>query len=561
MDLNSSHSATLGLFLIFGSLICLGTWPTLLRLCTIFTFDTDKNRTKQTKWKKFFGQGRHPCHVYLDYAMSYVFVGSFLLPWFFYSKSEGVSYTDPNMKPLLWLAAFVGGSLLALGNLTTQWSTAAFGAPLTTVLALQASMCVILGTYWNYRLQPEKTSNPILLLTGVGMFLVAIACSVAAQTIYQTQKYRSFTLDTLKDEETISVYDVDSGDRFSGVSLTPYHPDDYMKHVQCSQSLQEVCVGAEVPTFKKLEHNDSFSSYGSISLGDCNRQAGKFPNRSTHSSLSSSPYHSSKSNSTTQGSPPMRIPSYVQLITEEEEKKSTCSTTKSILHEVLLDKVHAPDMDDQTKPDIGLSKQVSLPADNENPLRNLFSKELQVSVGDDLDDDKGHKIGIGVAVAMFGGVCFGFFSPLFNVSVNDPFNWYSNSGLSVSFANSCFATSFALSSIVWNMYLMWYPPKSSGIPKSNLREYLSKQSFQERYLAVMAGALCGVGNLLQFQGGALAGFAAADMVQAFPLVATVWDLIVFGEFRQCSSTVLLNLTSMYAAYLLGISFLASSISL
>jgi len=53
----SSPQVKLGLVLIVASLLCIGTWSTLLRLCTIFTFDNDQNRTKQTKWKKFFGQG------------------------------------------------------------------------------------------------------------------------------------------------------------------------------------------------------------------------------------------------------------------------------------------------------------------------------------------------------------------------------------------------------------------------------------------------------------------------------------------------------------------------
>ncbi|KAL0336507.1 UNVERIFIED_CONTAM: Ureide permease 1 [Sesamum radiatum] len=40
--------------------------------------------------------------------------------------------------------------------------------------------------------------------------------------------------------------------------------------------------------------------------------------------------------------------------------------------------------------------------------------------------------------------------------------------------------------------------------------------------ALLAGLLCGFGNGLQFMGGQAAGYAAADAVQALPLVSTFW---------------------------------------
>jgi len=102
---------------------------------------------------------------------------------------------------------------------------------------------------------------------------------------------------------------------------------------------------------------------------------------------------------------------------------------------------------------------------------------------------------------------------------------------------------------------------NSGASKSTLLHYIFDDPLHERTLAMLAGAVCSVGNFLQFQGGSMAGFAAADMVEAFPLVATVWDLVVFGEFRHCSTTVLSTLTGMCFAYVLGISSIAFSVSL
>jgi len=88
-------------------------------------------------------------------------------------------------------------------------------------------------------------------------------------------------------------------------------------------------------------------------------------------------------------------------------------------------------------------------------------------------------VGRGLAVAALGGVCFGFFSPAFNVAVNDPGGWCSgdrsgSSGgyrgsssvsgggsgssehcpLTVWTANFFFTLSFALASVVTNVVLM-----------------------------------------------------------------------------------------------------------
>ena len=173
----------------------------------------------------------------------------------------------------------------------------------------------------------------------------------------------------------------------------------------------------------------------------------------------------------------------------------------------------------------------------------------------------------GIAIALFGGLCFGFFSPALNIAVNDPFHWASESslqpgqstGLSVTFANSCFGVAFTLSSVLWNLYLMKHPPSTASILPSSLENYLN-EPWPSRHLAIVSGVVCSLGNVLQFQGGGLAGFAAADMVQAFPLVATIWDVLIFDEFSSATYSVLTALILMYATYICGIFLLAGSIA-
>ena len=54
------------------------------------------------------------------------------------------------------------------------------------------------------------------------------------------------------------------------------------------------------------------------------------------------------------------------------------------------------------------------------------------------------------------------------------------------------------------------------------------------------------------------GFATADLVQAFPVVSTIWDVILFGEFRHAGYGVIFYVVAMYVMYISGILFMISS---
>ena len=60
-------------------------------------------------------------------------------------------------------------------------------------------------------------------------------------------------------------------------------------------------------------------------------------------------------------------------------------------------------------------------------------------------------------------------------------------------------------------------------------------------------------------GGSLAGFAAADLVQAYPLVSTLWGMGLFGEFRGASRRVWCLLAAMYSSFVAAVALLALSV--
>jgi glucose uptake protein GlcU len=91
-------------------------------------------------------------------------------------------------------------------------------------------------------------------------------------------------------------------------------------------------------------------------------------------------------------------------------------------------------------------------------------------------------------------------------------------------------------------------------------DYVAVDAAADRVWAWLAGVVCALGNVLQFQGGQRVGYATADLVQAYPLISTIWDIFLFGEFAtvRMKSHLGCLLLGMYASYLAGIFLLAAS---
>ena len=155
----------------------------------------------------------------------------------------------------------------------------------------------------------------------------------------------------------------------------------------------------------------------------------------------------------------------------------------------------------------------------------------------------------GLVVAFGGGAAFGAFSPCFNVAVNDEFGWSSSGPLRLWTANVLFAAGFALGSLATN---------ARRLPRPAVRSYRA-EPLRSRALPFLAGVVCAAGNELQFYGGTLAGFAASDLVQAFPVVGMVWGRCLFADFEGAPPRVVRTLVAVYASYLAAVLFLFLSV--
>ncbi|GAV61449.1 Ureide_permease domain-containing protein [Cephalotus follicularis] len=163
---------------------------------------------------------------------------------------------------------------------------------------------------------------------------------------------------------------------------------------------------------------------------------------------------------------------------------------------------------------------------------------------------------IGLAITFFAGVCFSLFSPAFNLATNDQWHTLKNGvpHLTVYTAFFYFSVSCFVVALILNITFIYHPVLNT--PRSSLKAYLT--DWNGRGWAFLAGLLCGFGNGLQFMGGQAAGYAAADAVQALPLVSTFWGILLFGEYRKSSRRTYILLVSMLFMFIVAVGILMAS---
>lgn len=163
---------------------------------------------------------------------------------------------------------------------------------------------------------------------------------------------------------------------------------------------------------------------------------------------------------------------------------------------------------------------------------------------------------IGLGIALLSGICFSLYSPALNLATND--HWHTMKDgippLVVYTAFFYFSVSCSMVTIILNINFLYNP--ILNLPKSSIKAYLN--DWTGRYLAILAGLLCGAGNGLQFMGGQAAGYAAADSVQALPIVSTLWGIFLFGEYRRSSTRTKILLGTMLIMFGAAIGLLIGS---
>ncbi|KOM53101.1 hypothetical protein LR48_Vigan09g176000 [Vigna angularis] len=204
-------------------------------------------------------------------------------------------------------------------------------------------------------------------------------------------------------------------------------------------------------------------------------------------------------------------------------------------------------------------KEVAISSSKESDLVKSKDLERGSSSADNVEAGTavfGKSTLIGLALTFSAGLCFSMFSPAFNLATNDQWHTLPKGipHLTVYTAFFYFSISCFVIAIILNITFLYHPVLN--LPKSSLKAYLADSD--GRIWALLAGLLCGFGNGLQFMGGQAAGYAAADAVQALPLVSTFWGVLLFGEYRRSSRKTYMLLGSMLFMFIVAVGVLMAS---
>nr|CAB3462141.1 unnamed protein product [Digitaria exilis] len=163
---------------------------------------------------------------------------------------------------------------------------------------------------------------------------------------------------------------------------------------------------------------------------------------------------------------------------------------------------------------------------------------------------------LGLNLIFLAGICFAIFLPAINLATNDQCHVLRNGVPHLVvytaffyFSLSCFALGVCL-----NVLFLYRP--MAGVPASSIGAYV--RDWNGRHWALLSGLLCGFGNGFQFMGGQAAGYAAADSVQALPLVSTFWGVVLFGEYRRSSMKTYILLVGMLSMFVAAVVLLIAS---
>ncbi|KAL1806275.1 hypothetical protein ACET3Z_029343 [Daucus carota] len=222
-------------------------------------------------------------------------------------------------------------------------------------------------------------------------------------------------------------------------------------------------------------------------------------------------------------------------------------------------------IDESRDSKVPLSKKTNSIAD-EKDLENAVDKTGKAKVGTanfllEIENRRSIKVFgkstfVGLGITFFAGLCFSLFSPAFNLATNDQWDTLKEGvpHLSVYTAFFWFSVSCFVIAVILNVCFLYHPVLN--LPRSSFKAYLS--DWNGRQWALLAGLLCGFGNGLQFMGGQAAGYAAADAVQALPLVSTFWGILLFGEYRRSSRRTYVLLNSMLFMFIVAVGVLMAS---
>lgn len=155
----------------------------------------------------------------------------------------------------------------------------------------------------------------------------------------------------------------------------------------------------------------------------------------------------------------------------------------------------------------------------------------------------------GVVICVVSGLLMGLFAPFVTRAMTSarPLTPYT---VGVAFTIGAFLCCF-----VFNTYLMKRPLVGAPVGFAGYRQ----ASGTYHALGVLGGAIWGLGTVFNFVAASLVGVAISYAIgQASPMVAALWGVFVWKEFKGSSTRARMYLAGMFVSYVVALALIASA---
>lgn len=159
----------------------------------------------------------------------------------------------------------------------------------------------------------------------------------------------------------------------------------------------------------------------------------------------------------------------------------------------------------------------------------------------------------GIALSVVAGIMMGFFYRFVAASMSVDFVEITPGKLSPYTAIVIFSVGVLLSSFIWNSIVMVKPFKGNPVP---FKDYFTKGDLKTHLIGILGGVIWSMGMTLSILASGKAGFAISyGLGQGATLVAALWGVFIWKEFKNAKEGTNKLLIFMFIFYVVGLTLI------
>jgi glucose uptake protein len=173
-----------------------------------------------------------------------------------------------------------------------------------------------------------------------------------------------------------------------------------------------------------------------------------------------------------------------------------------------------------------------------------------------LPADGARTTGKGIALSVVAGLLMGYFYRFVAASMSADFLHLEAGKLGPYTAIVIFSLGLLLSNFVWNTIVMAKPFVGAPVP---FGDYFSKGTVRLHLVGILGGMIWNLGMSLSIIASGVAGFAISyGLGQGATLVAALWGVFIWKEFKGAPAGTNILLTLMFAFFVLGLALIVAA---